>query len=74
MSRVAESGDEQASEAIDGRTTGIQHDYLQGFNSRSLTTLWDTALRQVYRLLKVFEECTVQALHNQLCFGGSRYV
>ena len=64
MSRVSERADEQASEAINGRTTGIQHDYLP-FNTRSLTASWDTALRQTYNLAKIYDQCKVKALRNE---------
>ena len=65
MTRVPESDDEQAPEVIDGRTTGIQHDYLH-FNPslRSPTTSWDTALRRTCDLFKIYDQCTVKLLWN----------
>ena len=63
ISRVPESDDEQASEVIDVQSRGVQHDYFH-FNTRSSTTLWDTALRRTYNVSKIYDQCAVKALRN----------
>ena len=71
MSRVPESGDERQSEALDSQILEDQSDRAHFSRTNPMATHWDTALRQVYRLFKIFDQFPVQVLHNRLCFGVS---
>ena len=65
MSKVPESGDERQSEALDSQILEAHPDPLRFNHSYPVASQWDAALRQVYRLIKVFDRCSVQVLHNQ---------
>ena len=65
MSRVPESGDERQSEALDSQILEARPDLPHFSHSNPATSQWDAAFRQLYRLLKVFNQCSVQVLHNQ---------
>ena len=68
MSRVPESSDERQSEAVNSQILEAQPDRLRSSHSDSMASQWDTALRQAYHLFKVFDQCSVQVLHNQRGF------
>ena len=68
VSRVPVSGDERQSEALDSQILEAQPDLPRSSHSYSMASQWDAAFRQVYRLLKIFDQCSVQVLHNQRGF------
>ena len=71
MSRVPESGDERQSEALDSQILEARPDRPRFSHSNPVTSQLAAALCQSYLLFKIFEQCSVQIFHNQLCFGGS---
>ena len=68
MSRVPESGDERPSEAIDSQSLEARPDCLRFSHGNPVASKWDAALRQLYRLFKVFNQCSVQVLHSKRGF------
>ena len=68
MSRVPESGDERQSEALDSQILEAQPDRPRFSHNNPMASQWDTALRQVYRLIKTFDLGSAQLLHNQRGF------
>ena len=71
MSRVPESGDERQSEALDSQILEAQPDRPHFSHNNPMASQWDTAFRQIYRLFRVFDQCSVQVLHNQRKFKVS---
>ena len=71
MSRVPESGDERQSAALDSQILEAQSDRPRFSHNNPMASQWDAAFRQLYRLFKVFNQCSVQVLRKQLCFGLS---
>ena len=65
MSRVPESGDERQSEALDSQILEVHPNHPRFSHSDPMALQWGTALRQSYRLFRVFDPCSVQVLHNQ---------
>ena len=71
MFRLPESGDERQAEALDSQILEAQPDHPRLGHSNPMSSQWDTALRQLYRLFKIFDPCSVQFLHNQRGFDIS---
>ena len=70
MSRVPESGDERQYETLDSQIPEAEPDRPRFSHGDPTVSQWDAALRQSYRLFKVFDQFSVQVLRNQLCFGS----
>ena len=68
MSRVPESGDERQSEALDSQILGARPDLSRFSHSNPMASQWNAALRQLYRLIKIFGQGSVRAPHNQRGF------
>ena len=68
MTKDQDSDDERTSEAIDTQILKAQQDYLHFSHRNPMASQWDTAFRQLYRLFKIFEQYSVQVLHNQRGF------
>ena len=64
MSRVPESGDERQSEALDSQILGARPDLPHFSHSNPMLSQWDAALRQLYHLFKVLNQCSVKVLQN----------
>ena len=65
MARVPESGNERQSEALDNQILEARPDRPRFSHSYPVTSQWDAALCQLYRLFKIFGQYSVQVLQNQ---------